>query len=819
MAYKTHVFKDKDVLTHEHMNNIIAGIDEAKSDVSNKQATLVSGTNIKTVNGQSILGSGNLIIEGGAASAPSNTLETMYNEAKTIISRFHHQNFTVIEEPKEKEIDLILFTGQSNSCGRAQLSDCKNPEDLILSIPINKAFHFNGTSGTTPEQIVEPIAANSTSTYGYIPAFLNAYYETTHHQVCACFSSSGGTNLNRFTKYRLDDDSKPTTTTNSLYTNGVNRMNHARTQLEKLGYTIKGVYVVWCQGENDAYYYGTNSTYATKKEQTLTTPAEKTAYYKEIFRTLVDDWKTDLNIDEVFIITIGHRKENPTKWEMYGPIVQAQKEAGKEWPDCMVATTFLTGAEKFIEEDGSVRNLMRDNTHYVPEGYVRAGLDAGINAGIFVNSGHKIKPAVINYEAMLFEDGVKYERNCDKFIYDPYRIDMALFEKFAGDVVTSIALNFNTATLSQGETIQLVPTIYPTTVTNKEVVFNNSNPIVAEIDSNGNITALSVGETTITVVPSANSTVTATAKITVLESKIPVESIDLNYTTASMLVGDTLQLSAIILPSNATDKTVTWSSSDAGAASVDANGLVTALEQGDATITAVANGNPNLKATCVIQLAHKVIEAGDALLDLDFTTKTVADYINDGVFTANGPADVSAATYDANGLNYANDTGTYGLQLTEPIDLNQNFILETTLMAKPFAESGTSKTEALYGYLMLVTGTDDHEAHSSNCFTPSIYFNKPKTNVRLVGGKTTAFGNIGLALDGQMHTYKYVYDAVQQKLTAYVDGVEDGTKEISFDEGGLIEYVLGAHKGYNSAANFGPGKGFAIKNFKISKIQ
>ena len=818
MAYKTHVFKDKDVLTHEHMNNIIAGIDEAKSDVSNKQATLVSGTNIKTVNGQSILGSGNLVIEGGAASAPSNTLTTMYNEAKTIISRFHHQNFTVIEEPKEKEIDLILFTGQSNSCGRAQLSDCKNPEDLILNIPINKAFHFNGTKSTTPEQIVEPISANSTSTYGYIPAFLNAYYETTHHQVCACFSSSGGTNLNRFTKYRLDDDSKPTTTTNSLYTNGVNSMNHAKTQLEKLGYTIKGVYVVWCQGENDAYYYGTNSTYATKKEQTLTTPAEKTAYYKEIFRTLVDDWKADLNIDEVFIITIGHRKENPTKWEMYGPIVQAQKEAGKEWADCMIATTFFTGAEKFIEEDGSIRNLMRDNTHYVPEGYVRAGLDAGINAGIFVNSGHKIKPTTINYEAMLFEDGVKYERNCDQFIYDPYRIDMALFEKFAGDVVTSMSLNFTNATLSQGETIALIPTLYPSTITNKTVTYTSSNPQVAEVNANGIITAVGVGEAVITVTPNAESAVTASAQISVLAEKIPVESIDLNRTTASMLVGDKLQLNAIILPANATDKSVTWSSSDAGAASVDENGLVTALEQGDATITAVANGNPNLKASCVIQLAHKVIEAGDSLLDLDFTTKTVDDYIVNGVLVE-GDADLTDSTYDGNGLNYGTPTGSYGLQLAEPIDLNQNFILEATLAAKPFAESETSKTEALYGYLMLVTGTDEHETHSANCFTPSIYFNKPKSTVRTIGGTTVTLENTGLVLDGKQHTYKYVYDAIQQKMTTYIDGIDCGTKAVSFDDGGLVEFVLGAHKGYSSAANFGPGKGISVKSLKISKIQ
>ena len=154
MAYKTHQFNDKDILTHDNMNNIIAGIDEAKNDINKKQATLVSGTNIKTINGQSLLGSGNIVISGDGTVVPSPTSTddiTLYNQAKAVVSRFHHQDMINIEPPEEKEVDLILFTGQSNSCGRAQLSDCKNPEDLILSVPLYKAFHFNNTSATTPQ--------------------------------------------------------------------------------------------------------------------------------------------------------------------------------------------------------------------------------------------------------------------------------------------------------------------------------------------------------------------------------------------------------------------------------------------------------------------------------------------------------------------------------------------------------------------------------------------------------------------------------------------------------------------------------------------
>ena len=88
----------------------------------------------------------------------------------------------------------------------------------MLSTPMKKAFHFNNLASTQPLEIVEPISANGTSTYGYIPAFLNAYHATTGRQVCACFMSSGGANLNKFVPYVLDANSQPTDKANSYFT-------------------------------------------------------------------------------------------------------------------------------------------------------------------------------------------------------------------------------------------------------------------------------------------------------------------------------------------------------------------------------------------------------------------------------------------------------------------------------------------------------------------------------------------------------------------------------------------------------------------------
>lgn len=793
-----------------HLQHMEEGIDANEKALQEKQPKgnyLTEHQSLKTINGQSLAGTGNLEVGG----------ESLYEQAKKYISRFHHQCAINIDPPGEKEVDIVLFSGQSNSCGRAQLADCQYPEDLLLSTPMGKAFHFNNLDSTEPMEIVEPISANGSGAYGYIPAFLNAYYETTGRQVCACFMSSGGANLSKFVPYVLDDNSQPTTTQNSYFKAMVDRVNHAKTRLEALGYTVGGIYLVWCQGENDAYYYGYENSYATAHEQTLTTPEAKTAYYKDLFMTLVDGLKESIGLQKAFIIRIGHRKENPTKWEMYGPIVQAQNELGAEQPDCVLVSTVFAGAEKFIEEDGTVRNLMRDYTHYKPEGYVRAGLEAGVNAGIYVNSGHRVKPILLEYERLLFDDDTVYERPFDKFLYDPHRVDLNLMKKFAADIVTSIGLNFTQTTLGVGDTAQIVATVYPTTVSNKTVLYESSAPDIAEVSDTGLITAKAEGSATITVTSEATSTVTATVAVSVSEAVIPVESITLNHTAASLLVGQTLQLEATITPDNATDKTVTWTTSDGGAASVDQNGLVNALEQGDATITAVPNGNSALSASCVVTLAH---DAAATLLDLDFTQKTVQDYIDEGVLSAENST-VEGLTCDADGLVCTDGDLTYGLKLAEPIAVDQNWTVECTMTIAPYADSGSTTTEAIYKNMALLSNTDTHDSHGNACLAPCILNNSWQGSMRLAEGKSNSMYLSDIfAADGAEHSYKFSFDAATGTVEMFVDGVSRGTKTWAMDTvplAGSFGYVLGIHKGYNYSANYKPKAGYRIKGLKVTK--
>jgi phi13 family phage major tail protein len=77
---------------------------------------------------------------------------------------------------------------------------------------------------------------------------------------------------------------------------------------------------------------------------------------------------------------------------------------------------------------------------------------------------------------------------------------------------------------------------------------------------------------------------------------IPVEGVFLDKTTASVAVGSTVQLAATVLPSNATDKAITWTSSDTNKATVDATGKVTGKAAGAVTITAISHADGTKKA-------------------------------------------------------------------------------------------------------------------------------------------------------------------------------------------------------------------------------
>ena len=176
--------------------------------------------------------------------------------------------------------------------------------------------------------------------------------------------------------------------------------------------------------------------------------------------------------------------------------------------------------------------------------------------------------------------------------------------------VAGITLDKTTAELTEGETLTLTATVTPEDATDKTVTWTSSDETIATV-KDGVVTALKAGKVTITVTSTSNSSVSATCEITVNAKVIPATGIALDKTTAELTEGETLTLTATVTPEDATDKTVTWTSSDETVATV-ANGVVTALKAGKATITAKAG---EVSATCEITVNAKVIPTTGITLD------------------------------------------------------------------------------------------------------------------------------------------------------------------------------------------------------------
>ncbi len=167
---------------------------------------------------------------------------------------------------------------------------------------------------------------------------------------------------------------------------------------------------------------------------------------------------------------------------------------------------------------------------------------------------------------------------------------------------TSITLNKTVLSLMKGTSTTLTATINPNNATNKALTWTTSNSSVATVDSNGKITAKGAGTTTITV--KTNNGKTATCKVTVINPTVAVTSVTLSKTSLSLIKGNSTTLCTTVNPSNATNKTLTWSSSNSSVVTVDQNGKVTAINGGTAIITVkTSNG---LIATCSITIPYTI---------------------------------------------------------------------------------------------------------------------------------------------------------------------------------------------------------------------
>ena len=164
--------------------------------------------------------------------------------------------------------------------------------------------------------------------------------------------------------------------------------------------------------------------------------------------------------------------------------------------------------------------------------------------------------------------------------------------------VAGVSLDKTEIVLVDGSSEKLTATVEPTNATNKNVTWSSDHEAIATVDQNGTVTARRGGQATITVT-TADGSKTATCTVRVrIQIGEPVQSVGLNKTELALEVGKTGTLEAKVEPSDATNKNVTWSSSNSEVATVD-NGVVTAVSAGEAIITVTTEDGAKT-ATCKV---------------------------------------------------------------------------------------------------------------------------------------------------------------------------------------------------------------------------
>lgn len=279
------------------------------------------------------------------------------------------------------------------------------------------------------------------------------------------------------------------------------------------------------------------------------------------------------------------------------------------------------------------------------------------------------------------------------------------------DYNNSISLDQSSLDLKVGYTQQLTATTTPAGIS---INWTSSDSSIATVDSTGKVTAVKEGQATITATTTDGSNLSAICTVTVANQTIPAKGITLNKTADSIVAGQTDVLVATITPDNATNKNVTWSSSDPSIATIDSNGVVTAIKEGTVTMTVTtADG---LTATCAVTVTPKGTEQIEPEpTELEYIVNTAhakGDSTNNAsgevsiIFKGVAEAQLSVVkTADVESV-YVGDTFTYTIVVTNTSS--------KTAKAVVINDSAPNHIEFTVGGITTTQGKVDPSSTSSN---------------------------------------------------------------------------------------------------------
>ncbi len=238
--------------------------------------------------------------------------------------------------------------------------------------------------------------------------------------------------------------------------------------------------------------------------------------------------------------------------------------------------------------------------------------------------------------------------------------------------VTGVTLNKSETSILIGGNETLTATVLPEDATNQKVSWKSSDETIATIDASGKVTGVAAGTATITVTTEDGGK-TATCKVTVKPNLVS----EITLAALAIYVGESKAITATVKPDDATNKALTWKSSDETVATVDATGKVTGKKIGTATITATAQDGSGVSGNCTVTVLSTVkkvtVEPANLTLgqNKSYTLKATVEVFGSGTDTGVTwtSSDTTIATVDAAGKVTTTDkTGTVTITATSKAD-------------------------------------------------------------------------------------------------------------------------------------------------------
>ena len=257
-----------------------------------------------------------------------------------------------------KEVELVMFMGQSNMAGRGVAADA-------IRVSKGHGYEFRAISDPTKlYPVIEPFGVNEnnydsdvaevTKTGSMVSAFIEEYY--THRQVpiVAVSCSKGGTGLSFWAP------------NGNALNDAIARHDAAKNWLEANGYTIKNDFMVWCQGETDGGQGVSASDYSAG------------------LKAIIEEMISKTSVKFCAVVRIGNARNNPDR---HADIIKAQTELCRSYDNAVLVSTKLAGfgADK-----------MKDDYHFLQSAYNEVGADAGKNTAIYINTGKEPLKNTVN---------------------------------------------------------------------------------------------------------------------------------------------------------------------------------------------------------------------------------------------------------------------------------------------------------------------------------------------------------------------------------------------------------------------------------------